>query len=260
MLWSVPLAHAIAAFDSGGSCNAGGDVIFSIPAADATGVPLDIAPAFVFSPNGCGELQSTLTLAEAESGAVVSTDTVDVSQGLGGLDPETELAPSTAFTFTSATDFAETAIGFTTGTVTSTPAGVIPTVESVTASWMTDPAELQVDATVTYSGSGGGDLIAQWRDGPRDSVVGSAITRTGAPGRTDSGSWVSAHVLTEAPAEWCVSARTRELDGTWVDGEPVCVEVESAALCGCSTAKSGAPLAGIAAAALALFTRRRARG
>ncbi|GDX83340.1 hypothetical protein LBMAG42_51510 [Deltaproteobacteria bacterium] len=242
MLWLTQLAFGIAIADSGNSCFSGGQTVFSVPTPAATDVPIDVQPAFVFTENSCGEIDAELVLA-TERGQEIATRNLDVSDGLGELQLEQTLADSTAFVFTSTTFVSTATVGFTTGTAEHSSAGVVPTVESFTATWTTDPPQLELRADVAYSGAGGADLIAQWVDGPEGDVTLSTFTRVGAPGLTDSASWVSRTGRSNAPKTWCLLAKTRELDGSWTEGETECVDVAEAGVCGCNGADSGATAA-----------------
>lgn len=257
MLWLAHPAFAIAIADSGNSCFSGGQTVFSIPTPAATDVPIDVQPAFVYSANSCGDIDAELVL-NTEAGAEIATKNLDVSEGLGEVEPEAALAASTAFVFTSTTFVSTATVGFTTGTTESTPASIVPAVQSLTATWVEDPAQLELQAEVAYSGSGGADLIAQWIDGPEGDVTKSTFTRVGAPGLSDSASWVSRVSRSEAPKTWCMFAKTREVDGAWTEGETTCVDVGSAAVCGCDGAAGAAlPVALASGLAGALTIRRR---
>ncbi len=258
VLLVLSTAHAGVAFDTGGGCSIEGEPIFSVPPPDAVGVPLDVSPAFIYSAGGCDEIERTLQLVRAGATEVTAQATVDVADGLGELVPTALLAADREWVLSSEglSDSAE--ISFTTGSTMTVAAGVIPTVESLAATWTDGPPRLTIDATVTYSGGGGRDLIAQWLDGPPDNLTESTITRVGAPGLSDSASWDSARDPTSAPESWCVQAQTRELDGAWLLGDVTCVDVkDNSATCGCATTAPGAAGAALAAGLLGLRRRRR---
>ncbi|MSQ02404.1 MAG: hypothetical protein EXR71_11025 [Myxococcales bacterium] len=250
-------ALAAVGFDTGGGCGTEGDPIFSLPAPDSVGVPLDVSPAFIYTAGDCDALERTLQLIHKGTSDETASATADVTDGLGELVPTEALAADTAWVLTSegASDSAE--ITFTTGSTMTVAAGIVPTVTSLAATWTDGPPRLTVDATVTYSGGGGRDLIAQWSDGPPDALTESAITRVGAPGLSDSASWDSARDPTSAPERWCVQAQTRELDGAWLLGDVSCVDVESTNTCGCATAAPGAATAAALGAGFVIVGRRR---
>ncbi len=259
MLLLLCFAHAEAVTfrDTGGGCGSAGDPTFSVPAPDSVGVPLDVSPAFIYTASDCDEIQRTLQLIRKGTEVVTGSATADVTDGLGELVPAELLMPDTAYVLSSEgfSDSAE--ITFTTGSTMTVAAAIVPTVEGLTASWTDGPPRLTIDATVTYSGGGGRDLIAQWSDGPPDAVSGSTITRIGAPGLSDSASWDSARDPTSAPDSWCVQAQTRELDGAWLLGDVTCVDVEATTTCGCATGAPVAAGAGLASALLLVSRRRR---
>lgn len=216
-LLAAPLAQADVALEA--PCYEG--VGTTVPANDATGVPVDIAPAVVLE--GCGTFTGpiTVTVLEAESGTTVFTDdfTVDTSTwtGTATLDlPQQALTPDTTYNLLVESDlFGPDGIAFTTGDRTTTPG---------------DAEGLSVTVTDPFGWRSNGGFVANvsgeiaGANGQLVRIVSRAdpdVTATITPPVTSF--WFQTVVPDE---EVCVFAERRDEQGTWHASEDACAPLE----------------------------------
>lgn len=265
-LLSPAYAEAFAADVAAPEPCAGATPSFSVPAAGATDVPVNIQPAMVFSTDGCSSSYWTLTLTDSE-GAEVATLSGDPGNGLLELPLSEPLLPDSAYLFTALAEDGGSELveaAFTTGSSEATLHGIVPEVIDLGAMWFESDGSVVINPTVAYGEVPGGELIARWNDGPPDQVGSSVVHRRDSAGAEAESRYTSQVFTDVRPEEWCVFAETRELDGTWNTGEELCAEPlvgvvgEEPTACSCSVGGEAAGAwVGLVGAA-ALIRRRRA--
>lgn len=235
--------------------------MLSVPVNGATGVPIDVTPAMVFSDEGCGIGQWQLTVTRGDDGSELGTITEVPDDFLIELDLDGELDPDTDYVMTVTPldgSGTESVVEFRTGATHAVPHGVVPVVELVEPTWRSDTAVLRVEGSVSFGAGGGQDLLTRWTASDADGTALDTIFSLDAVG-TEPVRAVPVQGVVEMPAEACLTVETRELDGAWNASDTVCGAVEdlSPAVSLCSTGSGVASAAGAVLALAAALGRRR---
>ncbi|MFZ5478261.1 MAG: Ig-like domain-containing protein [Myxococcota bacterium] len=220
----------------------------SVPENGAVDVPLDVAPAVVFTPGECGPDVWTLVLTRTSDGVEVARADQDevLGDGLAEVFPEATLDPGISYTLT-ATSESQSVVTFTTGEdVAGEPVGA-PSLIAFTASWREEDGFVDLHAEAVPAGDDA--AVVAFFDEQEDALRAGSLVPAGEPA---VGDWSVA--LDERPDTWCVTAGQRHVTGEWRAGDPVCAGVEAA--CGCA---AGAPSSAAATLVglVALVRRRR---
>ncbi|MCB9675964.1 MAG: hypothetical protein H6737_12650 [Alphaproteobacteria bacterium] len=205
----------------------------TVPAADATDVPVDLAPLFLWE-GDCGiDTPVTVTLSRAgEIGPVFTQDFEFGAFTSNGatwmLEPDWgTLDADTVYTVEITNPYGEaTLFGFTTGSRTAesiaggAPGVVIDDARQAKLNRWTHPIE--VDLTLTSAGESGGVFVL--RDG--GTAVGVAITD--APTGTATVTWT----VGEREREVCITAVQRDETGAWHGpSDETCAKLQGARGC-----------------------------
>lgn len=232
----------------------------TVPANSATGVPLDLVPQLLLEAY-CSGLEAQLELRRADSGEVLATEQVAVSERgtLAAVTPSAPLDPNTTYAVEVFGEFSGiTLITFTTGTGTLQPVTGAPALGPLTLTGDLDDSfgawvRYEVDLTPAVDPQSAA-VVRLVEDGAPDTPLGWAVV--GAQAQVPMiGLWPGA----EEGGTLCLVAV--QTDGTGQEvgqSDPSCATLEDTGpktICGCASAAAAPGWLGLLA--LGLVVRRR---
>lgn len=196
---------------------------FGVPGAGMDEVPLDVAPAFVFS--GCSQDTVTVALLDAETGLTLSSVpyTWDGEDVFAAPPPTGGLEMDHAYSFVTwhEPDWPDHSVDFMTGVELTVGVEGVPEVAppELPASWFGADLQTRIHATAAPDPDGLSLLLVRDPELPGQVLAAAAY----AEGEVEI---AVRRTREQMPTEWCLEVVQRDGAGREGEAQPVCFEVE----------------------------------